>query len=99
MNIGISQTIQDIVMTYFIIINVIAFLMYGIDKAKAAAGSWRISEATLICIAVLGGFIGAWIGMKVWHHKTQKLKFQVFIPLITIAWIAVALYFMGIIHF
>ena len=56
---------------YLIFINVVTFLVYGIDKWKAKQGSWRISEATLLILAVFGGSIGALLGMKVWHHKTM----------------------------
>ncbi len=56
---------------YLIVINVVSFLVYGIDKWKAKQGSWRISEATLLILAVIGGSIGALLGMKVWHHKTM----------------------------
>ena len=56
---------------YLIVINVVTFLVYGIDKWKAKKGSWRISEATLLILAVIGGSIGAMLGMKVWHHKTM----------------------------
>ncbi len=52
---------------------------------------WRISEATLLWLAVLGGSLGAWLGMRAWHHKTQHKKFRYGIPLIIIAQIAVAL--------
>ena len=57
-------------------INVVTFLVYGIDKWKAKQGSWRISEATLLILAVFGGSIGALLGMKVWHHKTMHKKFK-----------------------
>ena len=53
-----------------IVLNIVTFLIYGIDKWKAKQGSWRISEATLLILAVFGGSIGALLGMKVWHHKT-----------------------------
>ena len=66
-------------------INVLTFLVYGIDKWKAKRGSWRISEATLLMLAVIGGSIGAWLGMKVWHHKTMHKKFKFGLPLILIA--------------
>ena len=56
---------------YLIVINVVTFLVYGIDKWKAKQGSWRISEATLLILAVIGGSIGALLGMKIWHHKTM----------------------------
>ena len=69
---------------YLIVINVVTFLVYGIDKWKAKQGSWRISEATLLMLAVIGGSIGALLGMKVWRHKTQHKKFKYGLPLILI---------------
>ena len=69
---------------YLIVINVVTFLVYGIDKWKAKQGSWRISEATLLMLAVIGGSIGALLGMKVWRHKTQRKKFKYGLPLILI---------------
>ena len=69
---------------YLIAINIVTFLVYGIDKWKAKQGSWRISETTLLILAVIGGSIGALLGMKVWRHKTQHKKFKYGLPLILI---------------
>ncbi len=69
---------------YLIVINVVTFTVYGIDKLKAKQGSWRISEATLLILAVIGGSIGAMLGMKVWRHKTMHKKFKYGLPLILI---------------
>ena len=69
---------------YLIVINVVTFLVYGIDKWKAKQGSWRISEATLLILAIIGGSIGALLGMKIWHHKTMHKKFKYGLPLILI---------------
>ena len=69
---------------YLIAINIVTFLVYGIDKWKAKQGSWRISEATLLILAVICGIIGALLGMKVWRHKTQHKKFKYGLPLILI---------------
>ena len=63
--------ILRIVLIYLVIINVVTFFMYGVDKWKAKKSKWRIRETALLGLAVLGGSIGAWLGMKVWHHKTQ----------------------------
>ena len=79
-----TQTIVYIL----IVINVITFLIYGIDKWKAKQGSWRISEATLLLLAIIGGCIGALLGMQVWHHKTMHKKFKYGLPLILLAQIA-----------
>ena len=69
---------------YLIVINIVTFLVYGIDKWKAKQGSWRISEATLLILAVIGGSIGALLGMNVWRHKTMHKKFKYGLPLILI---------------
>ena len=69
-------------------INVLTFFVYGWDKWKAKQGKWRISEATLLMLAVVGGTIGALLGMQVWHHKTMHLKFKYGLPLILLAQIA-----------
>ena len=77
---------------YLLAINVVAFIMYGIDKYKAKKAKWRIPEATLLLLAVLGGSIGAWMGMKVWHHKTKHKKFKYGIPAILLIQIALMTY-------
>ena len=92
---------------YLIVINVVTFLVYGIDKWKAKKGSWRISEATLLILAAIGGreatllilaaiggSIGALLGMKIWHHKTMHKKFKYGLPLILLAQIA-TIYFIS----
>lgn len=73
---------------YMIGINAISFIVYGIDKLKAKRGRWRIPEASLLLLAVVGGSIGAWLGMKLWHHKTLHKKFRYGIPLIVFVQIA-----------
>ena len=73
---------------YLIVINVVTLIVYGIDKVKAMKGKWRISEATLLILAVIGGSIGALLGMKVWRHKTMHKKFKYGLPLILLAQIA-----------
>jgi uncharacterized membrane protein YsdA (DUF1294 family) len=73
---------------YLIVINILTFAVYGIDKWKAKQGSWRISEATLLMLAVIGGTIGALLGMQVWRHKTMHKKFKYGLPLILLAQIA-----------
>ena len=80
-------------LTYYLLaINAVAFIMYGSDKYKAKKAKWRISEATLLLLAVLGGSIGAWMGMKVWHHKTMHKKFKYGIPAILLIQIALMAY-------
>ena len=79
---------KQIILIYLVAMNVVTFFAYGIDKWKAKRSKWRISEATLLGMAVIGGSIGAWLGMRVWHHKTMHKKFQLGIPLIIVAQIA-----------
>ena len=70
-----------ILLIYTLGINLVAFLMYGIDKYKAKHELRRISEKTLLLIALFGGSVGALLGMLVFHHKTKHKKFQILIPL------------------
>lgn len=73
---------QNIIIVYALAINLTTFFIYGLDKYKAKKGKWRISESTLISLAIIGGSIGAFSGMKVWHHKTMHNKFRYGIPII-----------------
>ena len=75
-----------ILVYYLIIINILTFIFYGIDKKKAEKQKYRISEAFLIFMAVLGGALGALIGMITFHHKTRKPKFKICVPLFLILW-------------
>lgn len=69
---------------YLIVINIIAFLAMYIDKRKAKYGRWRIPEETLFILAVIGGSIGAIIGMYTFRHKTKKLRFSIGFPVILV---------------
>ena len=80
--------IANALLYYLIVINIVTFQVYGIDKWKAKQGSWRISEATLLILAVIGGSIGALLGMRVWHHKTMHKKFKYGLPQILLVQIA-----------
>lgn len=73
--------VYQIVIIYYTVINLVAFTAYGIDKRKARKGKWRIPERILIFLAFLGGDIGALSGMKLFHHKTKKMKFRVLVPM------------------
>lgn len=87
-----------IILGYLAAINIITFFTYGIDKWKAKKAKWRISEATLLWMAAIGGSIGALAGMKAWHHKTLHKKFKYGVPAILIAQIALAIYIIGRIY-
>ncbi len=94
-----SQYLLYGLLIYLAAINIVTFFLYGIDKWKARHDKWRITEARLIGIAVAGGSIGALLGMRLWHHKTQHAKFRYGLPAILILQIAtvvaVVYYFYG----
>ena len=71
---------HKILLFYLIIINIIAFIMYGIDKKRAIEGRWRIREKTLLGLAFFGGSIGALIGMYRFRHKTKVYYFMIGVP-------------------
>ena len=79
-------------MYYLLAINIVSFFLYGIDKYKAKKNKWRISEATLLMMAAIGGSLGACAGMRLWHHKTMHKKFKYGIPIIIILQVALVVY-------
>ena len=79
---------------YLIGVNILTFLLYGIDKRKARKGNWRIPEASLIGLAVGGGSIGALLGMYLFRHKTQHKKFTIGIPVILLLQAAAVIFFL-----
>ena len=83
---------KELILLYLLIINAIAFLLMLVDKQKARKNLWRIPEATLMTSALLGGSIGALIGMYTVRHKTKHLKFTLGIPLILIAQVALSIF-------
>ena len=83
---------MNIILYYLLAVNIATFLLYGVDKYKAKKNQWRISEATLLTMAAIGGSIGAWVGMRIWHHKTMHKKFKYGIPIIIIMQVALAVY-------
>ena len=80
------------IIDYLLLANVVTFIAYGIDKYKAKKGKWRISEATLLLMAFVGGSIGAWLGMKAFHHKNMHNKFYIGVPIFIILQLAFAVW-------
>lgn len=81
---------------YLVVINIIAFAAFGIDKRRAVKGKYRIKIVTLIRLAFLGGSIGALAGMYTFRHKTRVNYFAVGVPLIIVAQTALLFYVMNI---
>ena len=78
---------------YIFVINLAGFLVMAFDKNKARRNKWRVPEAALFLFAIFGGSIGCLLGMRVFHHKTQKPKFYIGIPIILGVQLLVLLYF------
>ncbi len=69
---------------YLLVINLVIIALYGADKRRARKGSWRISERALLLLALLGGALGAFVGMRLFHHKTRKLAFRIIVPVLMV---------------
>lgn len=77
---------------YLILINIIGFILILVDKIKACKNKWRIKENTLLFISIIGGSIRELISMLIFHHKTKKNKFIIFIPPLILIQIIIYLY-------
>lgn len=75
---------------YWMIINIVAFILMGIDKKKARTGAWRIPEKTLFLSAILGGSIGSICGMQLFRHKTKHKSFVIGMPAILVVQLSLA---------
>ena len=82
------------ILLYLIGINVVTFLVYGLDKWKAKRDAWRISESTLLLLAAAGGSVGALLGMQIFRHKTKHVKFTVGVPVILLVQVALVIWWL-----
>lgn len=80
----ISRELTHFILIYLFLINFLGFLLMGIDKYKAKKQKWRISEKTLFLFPLLGGSLGATIGMFTFHHKTKHWYFRQGFPFLLI---------------
>lgn len=80
------------VLAYLLLINLVTFIAFAIDKRRARKSKWRIPESRLLLFAAIGGTLGAMAGMKICRHKTQHLKFKYGVPAILILQLALAFY-------
>lgn len=81
-----------VLLVWLAVINLLTFIVYGADKRRARKGKWRVPEKTLFLLPLLGGSIGALLGMRVFHHKTRHWYFVWGIPAILLAQIALAVW-------
>ena len=81
-----------VLLVWLAVINLLTFIVYGVDKRRARKGKWRVPEKTLFLLPLLGGSIGALLGMRVFHHKTKHWYFVWGIPAILLAQIALAVW-------
>ena len=72
---------------YLVGINLLAFLMYGLDKYLARKKLYRVSEYSLLVLSFFGGSIGSILGMIIFHHKTKKISFWILNMIFLIIWI------------
>lgn len=76
---------------YIVIINIAGFVIMGADKKKAVRGAWRIPEASLFLVALIGGALGCTAGMHFFHHKTRHWYFRYGMPLIFLVQLSAAI--------
>ena len=81
-----------VLLVWLAVINLLTFIVYGADKRRARKGKWRVPEKTLFLLPLLGGSIGALLGMRVFHHKTKHWYFVWGIPAILLAQFALAVW-------
>ena len=84
------KDIMQIAGLYLLLINGVGFLLMGIDKRRAKRGAWRISEKSLFLSPLLGGTVGAILGMRVFHHKTKHWYFRYGLPALLVLQLALA---------
>ena len=85
-----SDTMIFVLIAYFLAMNVIGYISMGLDKERAKQHAWRIPEATLFSVAILGGSVGSIFGMFHFHHKTKHWYFVAGLPIIFFIQLAIA---------
>ncbi|WP_300380642.1 DUF1294 domain-containing protein [Clostridium sp.] len=83
---------NNYILIYLLIINIISFISMYLDKQRAIKHKWRIQESTLLGLAILGGSIGSYLGMKAFRHKTKNLKFTLGVPFIILCQISLIIF-------
>ncbi len=88
--------LKEVLLVYLAVVNLITFVMFGVDKRAAIKGKQRIRESTLLLFAFIGGSVGALFAMKLFRHKTRKPKFTVAIPLMLFVQVAGVCYLLNL---
>ena len=83
---------------YIIVINVIVLVLMGIDKRRAIKDKQRISERVLLTLTIIGGFIGLGLGIALFNHKTNHLKFYLVMGLSIIIWLVGIYFFLRVVN-
>lgn len=78
---------------YLLLMNVVAFVVMGVDKKRARRGEWRVPEKTLFLLSLIGGSFGSLMGMYTFRHKTKHMKFVIGMPAILVVHMIAAVYF------
>lgn len=78
------MTLTKVLIVYLLVINLIGYALMGVDKKRAVRGAWRISEASLFTVALLGGALGCTLGMNHFRHKTRHWYFKYGMPAILV---------------
>jgi len=87
-----SSTAELLIWSYLLLLNLTAFAAFWVDKRRARKGKYRIPERRLLLVAMLGGSIGAWLGMYLFRHKTKHLKFVIGVPVILLLYVGLFVY-------
>ena len=88
------SNIPSLFLGYVLLINLLLFILMGMDKRAAKRKKWRIPERRLLTLGIIGGGIGGILGMLVFHHKTHRIYFTICYVVNIICWGIAFLYFM-----
>ena len=86
------KEVLQLLLGWLLLVNLIAFALMGLDKGRAKRGRWRISEKALFLPAVLGGSLGAILGMRLFHHKTEHWYFRYGLPALLAAQVLLGIF-------
>ena len=87
-----KETITLILLGYILVMTIVGLVIMKVDKVKAKNGAWRVKEATLFLVSLIGGSLGTWAGMYIFRHKTKHWYFVIGMPLIFIAHVALLVF-------